>query len=188
MLNSKIEPLFLELIYWKDSKKHEIVCLSHDMFTSSFLGFGLGWICFHHQPYTSSCLLLASHGALLLQDLCWYVHCTTEYINILIFNTTPVLVSSTSVKGMLHIPAGFSQFSLVLGLVSYLVIKALVVLCIVSLIDQPFSFWCSMVFNWIWIGGIYLERDRHLSCSCTSPWLCYETLPPDFCFCWFNLF
>ena len=64
----------------------------------SFLGFGLGWICFHHQPYTSSCLLLASHGALLLQDLCWYVHYATEYINILIFNTVPVLVSSTSVK------------------------------------------------------------------------------------------
>ena len=103
----------------------------------SFLGFGLGWICFHHQPYTSSCLLLASHGALLLQDLCWYVHYTTEYINILIFNTVPVLVSSTSVKGMLHMPAGFSQFSLVLGLVSYLVIKALVVLCNYRVINRP---------------------------------------------------
>lgn len=97
----------------------------------------MGWICFHHQPYTSSCLLLASHGALLLQDLCWYVHYTTEYINILIFNTEPVLVSSTSVKGMLHMPGGFSQFSLVLGLVSYLVIEALVVLRNYRVINRP---------------------------------------------------
>ena len=116
----------------------------------SFLGFGLGWICFHHQPYTSSCFLLASHGALLLQDLCWYVHYTTEYINILIFNTVPVLVSSTSVKGMLRMPAGFSQFSLVLGLVSYLVIKALVVLRNYRVINRPIFLllvWRSMVFN-----------------------------------------
>ena len=41
----------------------------------------------------------------------------------------------------------FSVFSLVLRLVCYLVIKDLVVLCIMSEIDQSVSFWQKLISN-----------------------------------------